>query len=169
MQIIQISQLQKFGNSCIQKTCFLYSGAEHIVIRSEKCCGQLNTEFSQWLNTKLLGTGVSVIVIYWGRFSVQWSSNPHFHLCGIVVTGLWYKTCKVKSIAVTSQKENNSQIHILRWFYFIQTQYWGKEISFFFFSFEKNTNFKILLHMTFFYWMYFSDKACYSLFNRYFN
>lgn len=32
-----------------------------------------HSEFSEWLNSKLLGTGVSIIVMYWGRFSVQWS------------------------------------------------------------------------------------------------
>ena len=78
----------------------------------------VHTEFSQWLTTKFLGTGVSVIVMYWGRVSVQWSSNPHFHLCGIMVTGLWYKTCKM-NIAVTSLEEGKSQssVHILGLFY----------------------------------------------------
>ena len=78
----------------------------------------MHTEFSQWLTTKFLGTGVSVIVMYWGRVSVQWSSNPHFHLCGIMVTGLWYKTCKM-NIAVTSLEEGKSQssVHVLGLFY----------------------------------------------------
>lgn len=71
--------------------------------------------------------------MYWGRFSVQWSSNPHFHLCGIVVTGLWYKTRKVRSISVTSQRKKMFQagMHILGGF--IQTWFGGKETSFFFF------------------------------------
>lgn len=110
----------------------------------------MNTEFSEWLNTKLLGTAVSVIVMYRGRFSVQWSSNPHFHLCGMVVTGLWYKTCKVKSVSVTSQKENkvSSQYAYSRWFSI--DLIWGEKRLLFLFFFEKNIKFKILFYMTFF-------------------
>lgn len=122
----------KFGKCCIQKACFLHTRTEHLVIRNEMCCGQLNTEVSSWLNTKLLCTGVSIIVMYWGRFGVQWSSNPHFHLCGIVVTGLCYKTCKVYSIAVSSQKEKNLKPVCISFVVLHRHKFWGRRLFFFF-------------------------------------
>lgn len=85
-------------------------------------------------SSQLLGTGVSIIVMYWGRSSVQWSSNPHFHLCGVVVTGLWYKTCKVNSIALTSQKGkkvSNQYVHLV--FFYIDLIWGGERL----FSFGK--------------------------------
>lgn len=91
--------------------------------------------------------------------------KPTLYLCGIVVTGLWYKTCKVKSIALTSQKEKKISkpvfISLGRFFFLYRPNLGGKRFFLSFF-FAKNIKFKFLLHRTFFYWMYFSHKVCYS-------
>lgn len=41
---------------------------------------------------KLLSTDVPIIVIYWEKFNVQWSSKPYFHLGDTRVSELQYKT-----------------------------------------------------------------------------
>jgi hypothetical protein len=85
----------KFGNGCILKVCFLYTRAEHIAeYINEKCCGQLNTEIFIVAQHKVTVHRCFRNCDVLGRFSVQWSSNPHFHLCGRCLLGCGIKHAK---------------------------------------------------------------------------